>query len=170
MATISLFWRTNMAAMKSRAYALYLLWDFSSTGDKQLPIACIISCKIVPAQLQPLAMEISCLPAWANRFPTLDEHLQKTKQWNEIHIWGLLKKETECFHSRHHQLCKFIWTKEGVYVRKEFKSPEIGLGHQCGRCDVTWKRSIVLYHRHGCSDVTWKPTINLVPSFSLVTT
>ena len=35
----------------------------------------------------------------------------------------------ECFHSRGQHLCKFIGTKESVYIRKEFNSHRIGLGH-----------------------------------------
>ena len=39
------------------------------------PIACIISCIIVPTQLQPFAIEMVCFPGSAYLFPTLDEHL-----------------------------------------------------------------------------------------------
>ena len=45
---------------------------------------------------------------------------------------------TERFHSRGQQLCKFIGTKEGVCIRKEFKSHRIGLGHQHGRLFIVW--------------------------------
>ena len=44
----------------------------------------------------------------------------------------------ERFHSRGQQLCKFIGTKEGVCIRKEFKSHRIGLGHQHGRRFIVW--------------------------------
>ena len=40
------------------------------------------------------------------------------------------------FHSRDQHLCKFIGTKESVYIRKEFNSHRIGLEHQYGRRDV----------------------------------
>ena len=40
------------------------------------------------------------------------------------------------FHSRGQHLCKFIGTKETVYIRKEFNSHRIGLGHKYGRHDV----------------------------------
>ena len=46
----------------------------------------------------------------------------------------------ECFHSRGQHLCKFMGTKKSVYIRKEFNSHRIGLGHQHGR------RFIVLGH------------------------
>jgi len=39
----------------------------------------------------------------------------------------------ERFHSRGQQPCKFIGTKESVYIRKEFNSRRIGLGRQHGR-------------------------------------
>ena len=42
----------------------------------------------------------------------------------------------ERFHSRDQHLCKFIGTKESVYIRKEFISHRIGLEHQHGRRDV----------------------------------
>ena len=59
------------------------------------------------------------------------------------------KKRTEIdrFHSRGQRLCKFIGTKESVYIRKEFKSHRTGLGHQHGR------RFIVLEHQDGRRDV-----------------
>ena len=45
-----------------------------------------------------------------------------------------------CFHSRGQHLCKFIGTKESVYIRKEFNSRRTGLEHKHGR------RFIVLEH------------------------
>ena len=53
----------------------------------------------------------------------------------------------ECFHSRGQHICKFIGTKESVYIRKEFNSHRTGLGHQHGR------RFIVLGHQYGRRDV-----------------
>ena len=53
----------------------------------------------------------------------------------------------ERFHSRGQQPCKFIGTKESYYIKKEFKSHRIRLGHQHGR------RFIVLGHQYGCRDV-----------------
>ena len=44
---------------------------------------------------------------------------------------------TERFHSRGQQLCKRIGTKESLYIRKEFNSHRIGLGHQHGRRFMT---------------------------------
>ena len=57
------------------------------------------------------------------------------------------KRSIECFHSRGQHLCKFIGTKESVFIRKEFNSQRIGLGHQHGR------RFIVLGHQYGRRDV-----------------
>ena len=53
----------------------------------------------------------------------------------------------ERFHSRGHELCKFIEKKERFYVRKEFNSHRTGLGHQHGR------RLTVLGQQHGGRDV-----------------
>ena len=52
-----------------------------------------------------------------------------------------------CFHPRGQHLCKFIGTKESVYIRKEFNSHRTGLGHKHGR------RFIVLGHKYGRHDV-----------------
>ena len=49
----------------------------------------------------------------------------------------------ERFHSRGQQPCRFIGTKECFYIRKEFNSHRIGLGHQHGR------RFIVVGHQLG---------------------
>ena len=48
----------------------------------------------------------------------------------------------EYFHSHGQPLCKFIETKESVYIRKESNSHGTGLAHQYGRRDVMWKHSI----------------------------
>ena len=53
----------------------------------------------------------------------------------------------ECFHSRCQHLCKFIGTKVSVYIKEEFNSHRIGLGHKHGR------RFIVLGHKCGRHDV-----------------
>ena len=53
----------------------------------------------------------------------------------------------ECFHSRGQHPCKFIGTKESVYIRKDLNSHRTGLGHQHGR------RFIVLGHQYGRRDV-----------------
>ena len=45
-------------------------------------------------------------------------------------------EEIERFHSRGQHLCKFIGTEESIYIRKEFNSKRIFLGHQYGRLDV----------------------------------
>ena len=53
----------------------------------------------------------------------------------------------ECFHSRGQLTCKFIETKESIYIGKEFNSHRTGLGHQHGR------RFLILGHQYGCRDV-----------------
>ena len=50
-------------------------------------------------------------------------------------------------HSCVQRPCKFIGTKESVYIRKELNSQRIGLVHQHGH------RVIVLEHQYGCHDV-----------------
>ena len=50
-------------------------------------------------------------------------------------------------YSRGQHLCKFIGTKESVFIRKEFNSHRTGLGHHHGR------RFIVLGHQYGRHDV-----------------
>ena len=67
-----------------------------------------------------------------------------------IHATGVTSAAIECFHSRGQHLCKFIRTKESVYIRKEFISHRIGLGHQHGH------RFIVLGRQYGRRDVMWK--------------
>ena len=65
-------------------------------------------------------------------------------------------KENSVFSdSRGQHLCKFIGTKESVYLRKEFNSYRTGLGHKHGR------RFIVLGRQYGRHDVMWKHTIVL---------
>ena len=39
----------------------------------------------------------------------------------------------KCFHSRGQHLCKFIGTKESIYIRKEFNSCGVCLEDQHGR-------------------------------------
>ena len=58
------------------------------------------------------------------------------------------------FHSRGQHLCKFIGTKESVYIRKEFSQlPQDWLARQHGR------RFIVLEHQYGRRDVMGKRSI-----------
>jgi len=61
-------------------------------------------------------------------------------------------KGTERFLSRGQQPCKFIGTKESVFIWKEFNSHNHrnGLGHQHGR------RFIVLRRQYGRCHVMWK--------------
>ena len=57
------------------------------------------------------------------------------------------KKSIKRFHSRGQNLCKFIGTKESVYLRKEFNFHRTGLVHKHGR------HFIVLEHQYGRRDV-----------------
>ena len=50
-------------------------------------------------------------------------------------------------YSRGQHLCRFMGTKESVYIRKEFNSHRTGLGNKHGR------RFIVLGHKYGRHDV-----------------
>ena len=60
-------------------------------------------------------------------------------------MWAIYQRYNVigCFQSRGQHPCKFIGTKEGVCIWKEFNSQRIGLGHQYGRRDVMWKHSIL---------------------------
>ena len=53
-----------------------------------------------------------------------------------------MQRNKASFRSRDQLLCKFIGTKESVYIRKEFNSHKTGLEHQHGRRDVMRKRPI----------------------------
>ena len=53
-------------------------------------------------------------------------------------IYVLIKR----FHSRGQNLCKFIVSKESVYIRKEFNSHKIGLEHQYGRRFIVWNTNM----------------------------
>ena len=64
-----------------------------------------------------------------------------TVKKNARHSFVWKERTIERFHPRVQHLCKFIRTKESVYIRKEFNSHRIGLEHQYGRRDVMWKRS-----------------------------
>jgi len=48
-------------------------------------------------------------------------------------LYAFYAQFIERFHSHDQQLCKFIGTKESVYIRKDFNSHRIGLVHQYGR-------------------------------------
>ena len=68
----------------------------------------------------------------------------------------------ECFHSRGQHLCKFIGTKEIIWMRKKLNSPRTGLGHQHGH------RFIVLGHQYGRRDVTWKHPIGKFDTWNIL--
>ena len=72
------------------------------------------------------------------------------------------KSSIERFHSCGQHLCKFIGTKESVYIKKEFNSHRISLGHQHGRC------FIVLGHQYGRRDVMWKHSICPLPTLMAI--
>ena len=62
-------------------------------------------------------------------------------------MWAIYQRYNVigCFQSRGQHPGKFIGTKEGVCIWKEFNSQRIGLGHQYGRRDVMWKHSYPMY-------------------------
>ena len=65
-----------------------------------------------------------------------------------VNMAGNLKySRVESSHSRGQHLCKFIGTKESVYITKEFNSHRIGVEHQHGR------HFIVLEHQYGHRNV-----------------
>ena len=68
---------------------------------------------------------------------------------NPNSLSGLLANDTRITRmpSRDQQPCKFISTKESVYIRKEWNSHRIGLVNQHGH------RFIVFGNRYGCRDV-----------------
>ena len=83
--------------------------------------------------------------------------------FNGTALWVTKRRPIECFHSRGQHLCKFIETKESVYMKKEFNSLRTGLGHQHGR------RFIVLGHKYGRRDVMWKHSIVCLNSWQFKT-
>ena len=80
-----------------------------------------------------------------------------------LSLWGFYSQVYDHFLTNAHIFCvfthvasiyaKFIGTKESVYIRKEFNSHRIVLGHRHGH------RFSVLGHKYGDHDVTWKHTI-----------
>ena len=59
----------------------------------------------------------------------------------------MIYKLLERFHSRDQHLCKFIRTKQSVYIRKEYSSQKICLGHQHGRHFIVLEhRLFTIYH------------------------
>ena len=59
-------------------------------------------------------------------------HAMQEDPFNRAISWIQMIR-IERFHSRGQHLCKFIGTKESVYIWKEFNSHRIGLEHQHGR-------------------------------------
>ena len=74
---------------------------------------------------------------------------------NNVSEISLKKVLMERFHSNGQHLCKFIGTKEGICIRKEFDSQRTGLGHQHG------DHFIVLGHQYSHRDVMWKHSIKV---------
>ena len=80
----------------------------------------------------------------------------KTDQDTDQEIWILEASSKPCasffiyyfklierFHSRDKLPYWFTQTKDGFYIKIEFNSLRTSLVHQYGRCDLTWKRSMV---------------------------
>ena len=91
--------------------------------------------------VETLALAADCL--WSRKVKRLKIILRRQKELNRAGR----------FHSRDQHLCKFMGTKESVYIRKEINSHRIGLEHQHGR------RFIVLERQYGRRDVMWKRSI-----------
>ena len=80
-----------------------------------------------------------------------------------LFLWAFYPQVYDHFLTNAHIFCVFthvasiyakvIGTKESVYIRKEFNSHRIVLGHRHGH------RFIVLGHKYRGHDVTWKHTI-----------
>ena len=66
-------------------------------------------------------------------------------------------REIDRVHSRGQHLCKFIRTKESAFIRKEFNSHIISLGHPYGCRDFMWKHSIFRFHSRGLASmqISW---------------
>ena len=91
--------------------------------------------------------------------------LKQLEEWHFIHCSlrpirrdlpsssFLFAKSIERFHSGGQYLCKFIGTRESIYIRKGFDSQRIFQVHHHGR------RFIVLEHQYGRRDVMWKRSI-----------
>ena len=75
----------------------------------------------------------------------LNHSIKRHRTENDEEVTLVLVLQTTKKRGQH--LCKFIGTKESVYIRKEFTSQRTGLGHQHGRC------FIVLGHQYGRRDV-----------------
>ena len=102
---------------------------------------------------------------WGNPPVHTISHFNVIRWNNPPHVtsptWGpppSWKQALNRFHSRGQHLCKFIGTKEIVYIRKEFNSHRIDLEHQYGR------RFIVLEHPYGRRDVMWLYVIGALPA------
>ena len=54
------------------------------------------------------------------------------------HAWTNL----DCFHPRGQQPCKFIGTKESVYIRKELNSDRIGLVANMAAVSLFWNTNM----------------------------
>jgi len=69
-------------------------------------------------------------------------------------------KKQSSFHSRDQQLCKFIGTKESVYIRKDFNSHRIGLVHQYGRQFIVFGTPMwPPFHCFWCTNMAAVPSI-----------
>ena len=59
-----------------------------------------------------------------------------------------MQRNKASFRSRDQLLCKFIGTKESVYIRKEFNSHKTGLEHQHGRLFIVF--IVFFYYYYYC--------------------
>ena len=111
--------------------------------------------------------------SWQANHPANHDSPKFTKRW-----WKFpCDRSIERFHSRDQQLCKFIGTKESVYIRKtstltglvwytNMAAVSSFLVHQYGRRDVMWKEILIFWDTkqfffnrkilHISSAVLWK--------------
>jgi len=122
------------SAPKGPQWELLLLWYWTETRDRKTCVA---------LELVPLRGEQNFKPRPQNGvLVPLSDFFSKFLRSTPVLLWG-----SPGHLSRDQQSCKFMGTKETVYIRNEFSFHRISLGHQRGG------RFVVLGHQYGCRDV-----------------
>ena len=128
-----------------------MCWIFLETLPIWLPIRCPFK-KIVYASWKVLKICLRVSKRWLWSFRKSVRHFPREQLLHDV-TTVLKFRDIERFHSRDQHLCKFMGTKESVYIREEINSHRIDLEHQHG-C-----RFIVLGHQYGRREVMWKRSI-----------
>ena len=115
-----------------------MCWIFLETLPIWLPIRCPFK-KIVYASWKVLKICLRVSKRWLWSFRKSVRHFPREQLLHDV-TTVLKFRDIERFHSRDQHLCKFMGTKESVYIRKEINAHRIDLEHQHG-C-----RFIVLGH------------------------